>query len=241
MNQPAEANGKTDGGHSGRYCGERGAAYYAFQSARAKVTAQRNLRRFQPLIAPTDDLLEFGCGGGELLSLLSAGSKVGVDINETALADARRKGLEVYPSLDAIPAGLRFDVVLSNHCLEHVPYPIGALRALRERLRPGGRLILCVPIDDWRIQRRYDPLDINHHLHTWTPLLLGHTLTEAGFEVGPMRILTATWPRRLARFERFLPQRLWDSLSFLAGVIRKQRSILAIARRLSDAPTHHMP
>ncbi len=230
-----------DGGCSGQYQSEKGTLYYAFQSARAKVTVQRNLQRFQPLIGPTEDVLEFGCGGGELLSRLSAGSKVGVDINEAALADARRKGLEVYAGLDAIPSDRRFDVILSNHCLEHVPYPIGALRALRERLRPGGRLILCVPIDDWRIQRRYDPLDVNHHLHTWTPLTLGHTLTEAGFEVGPMRILTGTWPRRLARLERFLPRRLWDALYFLAGVMRKQRAILAIARRLSDARSDNSP
>ncbi len=241
MNQHPESNNHGGGGYSRQYCGETGAAYYTFQSARAKITARRNLRRFQPLIGPTEDLLEFGCGGGELLALLKAGSKVGVDINETALADARRKGLEVYASLDALPADRQFDVILSNHCLEHVPYPIGALRALHDRLRPGGRLILCVPIDDWRIQRRYDPLDINHHLHTWTPLLLGHTLTEAGFEAGPMRILTATWPRRLARLERFLPQRIWDGLCFLAGAICRQRSILAIARRCSDAPRQPMP
>jgi hypothetical protein len=41
---------------------------------------------------------------------------------------------------------------------------------------------LYVAIDDWRSrhQRRVDP-DINHHLYTWTPLLLANLLREAGF------------------------------------------------------------
>jgi SAM-dependent methyltransferase len=224
-------DGTTTGGGSSRYVGEKGAEYFTSMSGLFKIRASIAAELVRPFVRPEDDLLEFGCGPGELLCLLSARSKVGVDLNETALAEARRKGLEVYRCIAEIPAERQFDVAISNHCLEHVPYPIGALREIHRKLRPGGRLILSLPIDDWRIQRRYNPKDINHHLHTWTPLLLGHTLTEAGFDVGPMQIRTFTWPRRFARFQKMVPAALWSVLCYVGGVVRKQRSILAVARR----------
>lgn len=231
MSGPPTEHVQATGRHSSRYIGRKGEQYFRWQSGQTKAAASLIFAKIQPLVSPGDDLLDFGCGSGELLSRLPGRSKAGVDVNEAALAEARGRGLEVYRSLAELPAAKRFDVVLSNHCLEHVLYPIAALREIRERLRPGGRLILCLPIDDWRYQRRYDPDDINHHLHTWTPLLLGHTLAEAGFEVVSMRILTQAWPRRFERWRAILPAALWEFLCFLGGVIRKRRSLLAVATK----------
>jgi len=228
---PPREHPQATGQYSSRYVGRKGEEYFRYQSGMAEAAASLIIPKIEHLVSPDDDLLDFGCGSGEFLSRLPGRSKVGVDINEAAVAEARRRGFEVYRSLAEIPAERQFDVALSNHCLEHVPYPIAALREIRQRLRSGGWLILCLPIDDWRYQRHYDPEDINHHLHTWTPLLLGHTLTEAGFEVGSMRIVTQAWPRRLARWQARLPTALWDFLCFIGGVIRKRRSLLTVANK----------
>ena len=234
MDGPSTDDGQATGRHSKRYVGREGERYFRWQSGQSKAAASLILPKVQRLVRPEDDLLDFGCGAGELLSRLVARSKVGVDVNEAALGAARDRGLDVYRSLAEVPAAKRFDVVLSNHCLEHVLYPIAALREIQERLRPGGRLIVCLPIDDWRYQRRYDPDDINHHLHTWTPLLLGHTLAEAGFEVGAMRIVTEAWPRRLERWRAVLPTMVWEWLCYIAGAIRKRRSLLAVATKPAE-------
>jgi ubiquinone/menaquinone biosynthesis C-methylase UbiE len=67
------------------------------------------------------------------------------------------------------------DVVISNHALEHaVRQPI----ALRRLLRPGGCLVLMLPING--CARSGDPTERHqHHLYTWTPLLFGNLLKEA--------------------------------------------------------------
>ena len=110
------------------------------------------------------------------------------------------------------------DVALSNHALEHVPYPIGALRELRRVLKPGGLLALCTPIDNWRLQRRYEEDDIHHHLHTWSPLLLGNSLAEAGFRGIDARARTYRWPGRwtVACYGR-LPYWLFRSICYVYG------------------------
>ena len=48
------------------------------------------------------------------------------------------------------------DVIVSNHALEHIEAPIDALRQLRPKVKPDGKLVLVLPIDDWRSQRRWD-------------------------------------------------------------------------------------
>src|SRR5262245_66414015 len=46
-----------------------------------------------------DDRIEFGCGGGYLLHILRARSKVGVDVNPAARAQAARLGIETHATL----------------------------------------------------------------------------------------------------------------------------------------------
>ena len=72
-------------------------------------------------------------------------------------------------------------------------------------LKPFGLLILWVPIDDWRSQKKFDPSDIDHHLNTWTPQLLGNSLSEANFSVSDssIRIVNHAWFPGFHRFYNF--------------------------------------
>jgi SAM-dependent methyltransferase len=104
------------------------------------------------------------------------------------------------------------DIVISNHALEHVPHPLSALREIRSKLVCGGRLMLCLPFDDWRTQAHYVPDDINHHLYTWSPLLLGNLLNEAQFVVEEARVYTHAWPPRWRWLDAHLPVGLFDAV-----------------------------
>ena len=56
-----------------------------------------------------------------------------------------------------------------------------------------------LPIEDFREKRNqeWDANDPNHHLHTWTPLLFGNTLAEAGFIPRELRVVTHAWHPKL--------------------------------------------
>jgi SAM-dependent methyltransferase len=215
---------------SAHYLGERGQEYFAWQGSGGDFAARILSHRFRDYIEPHHTVIDFGCGGGFLLNSLDCTRKIGIDANPYALNHARTLGIECYAAIDAIADSVA-DVVISNHALEHVSHPIGTLRALRTKLRPGGKLVLCVPIDNWRHQRRYDPSDRDHHLQTWTPQSLGNTLFEAGFE--PLQIVSRihAWPGRwtVAAYGR-LGVHAFHWICFLYGLISgKGTEIIAVA------------
>lgn len=213
-----------------RYRGPEGAGYFAWQREVGALGARLNRFKFLPHVGEDDVVLDFGCGGGALLAGLPAHRRIGVEPSPEARSDAQRRGLEVHASAAEVAPG-SIDVVISNHALEHALSPFDELVALRAALRPGGRLVLWLPIDDWRSERRPDPDDRNGHLHTWTPLLLSNLLAEAGYEVLDCRVVTHAWPPRTALAERLLPQPLFDLAARAWAVLRRRRQVTALARR----------
>jgi len=213
------------------YLGDSGREYLAYQRRTAEVGAALNARKFAPYIGPTDTVLDFGCGIGATLAQLDCAHRLGVEINDLARLEAHKRGIACVSDLSEIADG-SVDVVISNHALEHVPYPIDALRQMRQKLREGGTLVLCVPLSDWRNEKRYRASDPNHHLQTWTPLLLGNTLTEAGFAVTPddIRIFTHAWSRRFTRLDDVLPRPAFDRICWGWAVIRRARQLIAVVQ-----------
>jgi SAM-dependent methyltransferase len=106
----------------------------------------------------------------------------------------RGVGLDVgcgkWPLAGAIPVELKdggdamnlpeghFDYIASSHCLEHLIDPVGALEHWRERLRPGGVLLLYLP---HHTQRYWRPSRCRKHLHAWRPDDMAQILRDLGF------------------------------------------------------------
>jgi SAM-dependent methyltransferase len=104
-------------------------------------------------IAPTDRVLEIGCGVGRMTRRLSelAGSVVATDVSQEMLNRAQanladRSNIEyvLVPGNGTLPLpDESIDVVFSYITLQHVPSQIDQLRYLHESARvlaPGGRL-----------------------------------------------------------------------------------------------------
>jgi SAM-dependent methyltransferase len=210
------------------YGGERGAQYLDYQRKYGELGAELNLFKFERHVSQGDDVVDFGCGIGALLERLPAASRTGVEVSEPARREAQARNLQVAASTGEL-ADESADVVISNHALEHTLAPLDELRDLRRVLRPGGKLVLWLPIDDWRAQRRPRP-DPNHHLYTWTPLLLANLLEEAGFTVEECRVVTHAWPPFTAFFAR-LPRSLFDLVARFWSAVRRRRQVMAVARK----------
>ena len=203
--------------------------YFAWQRDSASLSARLDPPVFQPYVRPDDAVLDFGCGTGALLAALRSGPKFGVEVNEAARRVAAEAGMRVVAGTGELPAE-SIDVVISNHALEHVLDPLAELRLLYGVLKPGGRVVLRLPLDDWRAQR--NPADDgNHHLYAWTPRLIANLLREAGFQVERSEVLTYAWPPRSERLVDRLPRALFDLFARATAVALRRRQLLVVARR----------
>lgn len=101
-------------------------------------------------LEPGSDLLEAGCGTGQITAWLAAqvapGRVVAVDFAEPMLECARRKGIPAeFRCADVCCADLGedcFDAVLCFHSFPHFRDQTAAAVNLARALRPGGRLLV---------------------------------------------------------------------------------------------------
>jgi SAM-dependent methyltransferase len=127
--------------------------HHLLQQARERVERMQRLLGAAPLEGLK--VLDVGCGYGEILGFLKARHRCDVTGMEPS-ADTASAGAELF-SIRIIPSLLeeydfgdeRFDLVISNHTLEHVEDPERYLRLLKPRIKPGGRLYLELPNILW--------------------------------------------------------------------------------------------
>ena len=215
-------------GTSLHYAGELGEQYLDWQDKLGVIGGVIDSRKFSEYDFSDSVVLDFGCGAGNLLHNLNCKLKIGVEVNIAAHPKIIAKGIQVSSTLEEIDSD-SVDIVISHHSMEHVPFPILALREIRRVLRASGSLILWVPIDDWRTQRKYDPDDINHHLNTWTPQLLGNSLREANFEVDPeaIRVVSHAW---FPGYEKFYTYPGFNLGCKVYSFLRHRKQICAVVK-----------
>ncbi|WP_188080180.1 class I SAM-dependent methyltransferase [Neorhizobium sp. P12A] len=148
--------------------------------------------KFDKFVGPSDRVIDFGCGGGYILSGLDVKERVGVEVNEAAAAAARKNGIRVFGSLEEIEDGWA-DAIISHHALEHVDDPLGMLRLMFSKLRKGGKVVIVTPDESFKIRYRED--DPNFHLFTWSPSNIGNLLKRAGFTGISASPIHHRWPR----------------------------------------------
>jgi SAM-dependent methyltransferase len=77
-----------------------------------------------------------------------------------------------------------FDAAICLNVLEHIPDDVGALRAVRDQLAPGGHLLLLVPAH----RALFGEIDRTvGHVRRYDRSTLSRALTAAGFDVRALR------------------------------------------------------
>jgi len=213
---------------SEKYFSEEGKKYFDWQNTGGNDRGLINARKFSAHIDPRDTVLDFGCGGGHLLSRINCRKKIGIEVNPAAREEAGKYGYEIHENLSGVSPD-SVDAVMMNHSLEHLLAPLETLKELRCILKDGKKLVCCVPMEDWRTQKKYCKDDIHHHLYAWTPQSLGNLLKEAGFKTVQMRIYTHAWPPGVFLLNRILPLKVFDWVCGLYSIFKKRRQIIAVA------------
>jgi ubiquinone/menaquinone biosynthesis C-methylase UbiE len=100
-------------------------------------------------------LLDVGCGDATVISCLKRGNLFGLDIShnilEMATDDPRLRLIQAYSEKMPFRRSV-FDVVVCLEVLEHVEDPKSVLREIRRIVKPGGRVLISIPVASyWRI------------------------------------------------------------------------------------------
>jgi SAM-dependent methyltransferase len=140
-------------------------------------------------------ILEIGCGTGHNLPMLGQFGEVDAIEIDPAARDiaAQRLGKPVgaapLPILPDVPMG-HYDLIAVLDVVEHIEDDVAALSAMRERLAPGGKILITVPAHPW-MWSAHDV--VNHHHRRYTKATLKAAITAAGLR-----------PRKLGYFNSLL-------------------------------------
>ena len=197
----------------------------------SQAAEERRVQTLVRLLAPRqgEQLLDLGCGSGWLAAECArAGARVcAADVAWQGVAAARRR----YAALTRVtvadgyhlPLGTAVvDAAVLSEVLEHLAQPERALAEVARVLRPGGRLLVCVPYRErilWHLCIHCNQLTpANAHLRSYDAGDLRQCLETAGLRPGPAVFLhhkglaLFSFPRLSLRWP-YLGWRLVDRLA----------------------------
>jgi SAM-dependent methyltransferase len=195
------------------------------------------LTLFGPMVGTGNDVLEIGCGRGDLIGRLAGSNRrcVGVDVSSVALSKRRVRAqnltlLVMEASRLEFPDS-SFDVVLSSQLVEHL-HPDDVPRHLAEIyrvLRRGGRCVFDTPnrlVGPHDVSKHFDEVATGFHLKEWSYGELLPLLRWTGF----VDVRTQYLPSALCRRDAFsrlgvLPARgkVWFERYVARGRTREER------------------
>ncbi|HYZ32701.1 MAG TPA: class I SAM-dependent methyltransferase [Crenalkalicoccus sp.] len=136
------------------------------------------------LVAPGDRVLDVGCGAGGFATLLPQARYTGLDPFAPAGPGRLAETAEVHAARH--PGA--YDVVCAFQVLEHAADPLGLARAMARCLRPGGTLVLAMPL--WPSPLTALPNNLvnlpPHHLSWWNAASCAALCERLGLQ--PLRI-----------------------------------------------------
>jgi methionine biosynthesis protein MetW len=156
-----------------------------------KLQAFRFMMRWWQRKAKTINLLEIGCGQGDLLASVQHDPKFeaqGIDLAEQPLAYAASRGLRVERT-DLESRRFEdntFDMIVAMHVMEHVQNPERLITEIRRILKPGGMYFAVLPCSS-HIKARLAGVNWRYltppqHLWYFTPKTLSRFVERLGLK-----------------------------------------------------------
>ena len=134
-------------------------------------------------------IADIGCGNGQLLYEMYACGYQQLEGYDPFI----EKDLEINDSLKLykkdifeIPSNADFDLIMMHHAFEHMAKPKEIVQKAYELLKPGGLLLIRIPVADAQVWEEYGvhwvQLDAPRHFFIHTKKSMAIMAEEAGFE-----------------------------------------------------------
>jgi 2-polyprenyl-3-methyl-5-hydroxy-6-metoxy-1,4-benzoquinol methylase len=171
------------------FSGENDQGYlnYADMKKALQPHFQRRLQTLEAQGPLRGKILDVGCAAGYFLEeAQQRGWRIsGMELSQEMAHNAEQLlHIPIYTTLTAV-LDQDFDAITLWEVIEHLPDPIGTLRQLRDRLRPGGVLMLSTPNNGhWqaiRAKEQWIGYRPPSHLQYFTRETLADSLHRAGF------------------------------------------------------------
>jgi len=203
--------------------------YYAWQKQVGVFGGQANKIKFEKVIQKNQKVLDFGCGGGFLLSSFESIERYGVEINKNASAEAQKNGLKIFRSSKDLPNDY-FDTIISNNALEHCENPFLELKELHRSLKVNGTISICIPCDS--IRNKFNENDQHMHLYSWSPSNIGNILKACSFKVVHIKSFIHKWIPYRYKLIKYIS---WPIFNFLCRVWarfdNKWQQVIVVAKK----------
>ena len=200
-----------------------------------RAARKRNLKnKYRIVTKYTDEgnILDVGCGTGELLKYFreKGWKPTGIEPVDSAREFALENyKLNVYPENELNHfEDEKFDVITLWHVLEHVYNLNERLEQLKKILRPNGYLFIAVPniesYDSIHYGKYWSALDVPRHLYHFSNKTLKKLLDKHSFEI------VSIYPMKFDSYyvsllsERYMKKSLPYISAFINGYISNKRA-----------------
>lgn len=134
-----------------------------------------------------DAILDIGTGNGSLLTRLFRIGFTNLTGIDPFITESKDYGPVKILKMDIFEVTQQYDIIMMHHSLEHMFEPKKVLQQLQKILKPGGRLLIRIPVMGNYGWKKYGTwwcgIDAPRHIFIPSEKALRMMLEEAGFEI----------------------------------------------------------
>jgi 2-polyprenyl-3-methyl-5-hydroxy-6-metoxy-1,4-benzoquinol methylase len=167
-------------------------------------------------------LLDYGCGTGDFLNILSEDdwTVFGIEPSLQAREIALSNNPNIFESIEDLP-NEKFNAITLWHVLEHVSEPNFLLKQLQERLYNNGRIFIAVPNfnshDAKHYEKHWAGLDVPRHLWHFSTKAMENLLQNNGLKIASIKPMYFDAPYVSMLSEKYKANNKANLTTFIKG------------------------